>query len=37
MNRTASITRITSETKIEMMINIDGSGKAEVNTGIGFF
>ena len=37
MNRTASITRITSETKMEMMINIDGSGKAEVNTGIAFF
>ncbi|MDO4943002.1 MAG: imidazoleglycerol-phosphate dehydratase HisB [Lachnospiraceae bacterium] len=37
MNRTASIARITSETNIEMTINIDGSGKAEVDTGIGFF
>ena len=37
MNRTASITRVTSETNIEMTLNIDGSGKAEVDTGIGFF
>jgi imidazoleglycerol-phosphate dehydratase len=37
MDRIASIARITSETKIEMTINIDGSGKADVDTGIGFF
>ena len=37
MNRTASITRVTSETNIEMTLNVDGSGKAVVDTGIGFF
>lgn len=37
MNRTASITRVTSETKIEMTLNVDGSGNAVVDTGIGFF
>ena len=35
--RTATITRKTSETDISLTINIDGSGKANVNTGIGFF
>ena len=37
MNRTASIKRVTGETSIEISLNIDGTGKAEVNTGIGFF
>jgi len=35
--RTASISRKTSETDISVFIDIDGSGKAEVDTGIGFF
>ncbi len=35
--RTASIKRKTRETDIELELNIDGSGKAEVDTGIGFF
>ena len=35
--RTALIERNTSETKISLSINLDGSGKADVNTGIGFF
>ena len=34
--RIAKIERITSETKINLELNIDGSGKADVKTGIGF-
>lgn len=36
-NRTAEITRVTKETDIALRLNLDGSGKAEINTGIGFF
>ena len=35
--RTAEITRNTAETKITAKINLDGSGKSHLNTGIGFF
>lgn len=35
--RTASITRKTSETDINITIDLDGSGKSNINTGIGFF
>lgn len=35
--RTAHIERMTKETKIVLTLNLDGSGKAEVDTGIGFF
>ena len=35
--RNASITRETAETKISAELNLDGSGKAEISTGIGFF
>lgn len=37
MNRTASIVRKTGETAVEVSIDLAGSGKAEVATGIGFF
>jgi Imidazoleglycerol-phosphate dehydratase len=37
MPRSASIRRETSETRIELTVNLDGTGRAEVNTGIGFF
>lgn len=37
MNRSTEIQRKTNETDIEMALNIDGSGKAEIDTGIGFF
>lgn len=37
MTRTASITRNTKETKISLTLDLDGTGKAEVRTGIGFF
>lgn len=36
MPRTATITRVTSETDIALSLNLDGAGKAEVATGIGF-
>lgn len=35
--RVATIRRITKETKIELTLNLDGTGKAQINTGIGFF
>ena len=35
--RTASITRKTSETDINVALCLDGSGKADIDTGIGFF
>ncbi len=35
--RIAEITRKTSETDIRLRIGLDGSGKASVDTGIGFF
>jgi imidazoleglycerol-phosphate dehydratase len=35
--RVASIQRNTNETQIELRLNLDGSGKAEISTGVGFF
>ena len=37
MNRTVTVTRKTRETAISVSIDIDGSGKTDINTGIGFF
>lgn len=37
MERIATIERNTSETKIKCTLNLDGSGKADIHTGIGFF
>lgn len=34
--RTAEITRNTAETNISLKVNLDGTGKSEVNTGVGF-
>lgn len=36
-SRTASLTRRTAETDIEMKLNLDGSGITDLDTGIGFF
>ena len=35
--RRAHIERITKETKIIMDLDLDGSGQADIHTGIGFF
>src|SRR5262249_40984138 len=37
MPRTATIDRQTSETTITVAINLDGTGQADIQTGIGFF
>lgn len=37
MPRTATIHRKTNETEISLTLNLDGSGAAEVTTGVGFF
>lgn len=37
MSRSAKITRATSETDIRLALDLDGSGKADIATGIGFF
>ena len=37
MPRNVLVQRNTKETKITMSLNLDGTGKASLNTGIGFF
>ena len=34
--RTATIVRTTSESKVSVEVNLDGTGKAEINTPVGF-
>ncbi len=37
MARTAHIHRETGETKIDLTLDLDGSGRADIHTGVGFF
>ncbi len=37
MNRISEIRRTTKETDVSVFLNLDGSGKAEISTGVGFF
>lgn len=37
MNRTADYVRKTKETDIRLSFNLDGMGKSEIHTGVGFF
>ena len=37
MPRTAQIKRDTAETQIELSLDLDGSGRADLVTGVGFF
>jgi len=34
--RTGQITRATKETEVSLSVNLDGTGRADVSTGIGF-
>ncbi|SDL89542.1 imidazoleglycerol-phosphate dehydratase [Halogranum gelatinilyticum] len=36
-DRTASVTRETAETTIEVTLDVDGSGESDAETGVGFF
>ena len=36
MSRTSTIKRKTAETEISLMLNLDGSGIAKINSGVGF-
>ena len=36
-NRTATITRATKETQIELSLDLDGKGRSTISTGVGFF
>ena len=35
--RVAAVTRNTNETKIDIKLNLDGTGKSDIATGIDFF
>lgn len=37
MNRTAALKRTTKETDIALSLNLDGTGRGDISTGIGFF
>ena len=36
-DRTATLTRTTGESRVELTLDLDGSGQAHISTGVGFF
>ena len=36
-NRISSIKRNTKETQVKLELNLDGTGKTKIDTGVGFF
>jgi imidazoleglycerol-phosphate dehydratase len=36
-DRTATLTRTTGESRVELTLDLDGSGQADISTGVGFF
>lgn len=37
MSRTATVRRATSESQVEVTVDLDGTGRADVRTGVGFY
>jgi imidazoleglycerol-phosphate dehydratase len=37
MSRTASLDRQTKESKVHVEVDLDGTGRADVSTGVGFY
>lgn len=37
MSRTARVERVTSESSVQLDLDLDGTGQADINTGVGFF
>ena len=37
MSRTATLDRETKESKVHVSVDLDGSGRSDVSTGVGFF
>ena len=37
MSRTARVERATKETKVLVEIDLDGTGQADISTGVGFY